>query len=115
MTHMVRSREFVPIPRFQNYFRLWVQTQEPSFHTLSARCYELGEEGLGVELSEAVAVGQVVRVAFSLPWSSCSWHIAAKVTNRNQGRYELLFLYNSPREREFIHAFLAYLNDVTEH
>ena len=116
MAKMVTAGKVVyRIPRFQTYFRLWLQTQEPPFRPLNVRCYELGEDGMGLELSEALLIEQVVLVVFTLPRSNCSWNIAAKVVNRSENQYDLLFLYRSPSERKFIHAFLEYLHDVTPH
>ena len=102
-------------PRFQADFSLWVQTDEPQVRALSAHCFDIGEDGIGAELTEPLNIGQKVRFVFTLPRANCSWHVAAKVINRHENQYGFLFLYGSASEREFIHDFLIYLQGSTAH
>jgi hypothetical protein len=94
-------------PRFKADFRLWLETEGPNARMLDARCFDLGEDGLGAQLADRLQVNSRVKFVFSLPHSPTSVHIAAKVVSCNEHTHGFMFLYSSQLERDFIHQCLA--------
>jgi hypothetical protein len=96
-------------PRFKANFRFWLETEGPESRMLDARCFDLGEDGLGAQLVEQLSVGSQVTCVFTLPHSATSLHIAAQVVSSNEHTHGFRFLYASQMERDFIHDYLVYL------
>ncbi len=94
-------------PRFPVDFRLLLQTDDGLPRLLDARCTNLSEDGLALELDESLELDAKVTLILTLPGKSTSMRIAASVTNRRQDGYGLAFIFFSQAERKYVCDFLA--------
>ncbi len=94
-------------PRFEVDFRLLLQTDDYPPRLLDARCTNLSEDGLAVEIIESLEIGTKVTLVLTLPGSATSMRIPAKVFNRHQSGYGFAFIFPSQSERKYICDYLA--------
>lgn len=94
-------------PRFPVDFRLLLQTDERLPRLLEARCLNLSEDGLALDISEPLDLGANVTLILTLPGNSTSMRILAKVSNCNQDGYGVAFLFSSQNQRKYICDYLA--------
>jgi hypothetical protein len=93
-------------PRFRVDFRLLLQTSDRNAGLLDARCTDLSEDGLAVEVNASLEIGAVVTLILTLPGNLTSMRIAARVTNRQVGSYGFAFIFSSENERRYMHQYL---------
>jgi hypothetical protein len=93
-------------PRYRADFRLLLQTTDRSPGLLDARCTDLSEDGLAAAINGALEIGARVTLIITLPGTSTSMRIAAKVTNRQVGGYGFAFIFSSHNERSYMHEYL---------
>ncbi len=94
-------------PRFRVDFRLLLQTDDSLPRLLDARCTNLSEDGLALELYEPLELDAKVTLILTLPGNSTSMRIAARVINRRQDGYGFAFIFLSHAERKYVCDFLA--------
>jgi hypothetical protein len=94
-------------PRFPADFRLLLQTDDLPPRLLDARCSNLSEDGLAVEISEPLEIGAKVTLILNLPGEPTAMRIAAKVFNRHPDGYGCAFIFSSESERKYICDYLA--------
>jgi hypothetical protein len=93
-------------PRFRANFRLFLQIDDLHSALLDARCIDLSEDGLAVESRASLEIGTVVTLILTLPGTSISRRIAARVTNCRVNRYGFAFLFSSQQEQSYMHEYL---------
>lgn len=99
-------------PRFRADFRLFLQIDNLHSALLDARCTDLSEDGLAVESRASLEVGAVVTLILTLPGTSISRRIGARVTNCRVNRYGLAFIFSSQHEQSYIHEYLDSLRST---
>jgi hypothetical protein len=93
-------------PRFGADFRLFLQIDNLHSALLDARCIDLSEDGLAVESRASLEIGTVVTLILTLPGTSISRRIAARVTNCRVNRYGFAFIFSSQQEKSYMHEYL---------
>jgi hypothetical protein len=93
-------------PRFRADFRLFLQTDNLHSALLDARCTDISEDGLAAETRASLDVGAVVTLLLTLPGTSISRKIAARVTNRKVNGYGFAFIFSSHHEHSYMHEYL---------
>lgn len=86
-------------PRFRADFYFLLQTEGPGSHLIEARCVDISEEGMAAQISEPLSVGTKVIMILTLPGSSASLRVAARVCNRRDQDHGLAFVFSSHSER----------------
>lgn len=93
-------------PRFPADFRLLLQTGDRIPGLLDARCVDFSEDGLAAEINATLEIGTKVTLLLTLPGTSTSMRIPARVTNRQVGGYGFAFIFSSQNERSYMHEYL---------
>jgi hypothetical protein len=93
-------------PRFRADFRLFLQIDDLHSGLLDARCTDLSEDGLAIESGASLGTGTVVTLILTLPGTSISRRIAARVTNCRVNSYGLAFIFSSQLEQSYMHEYL---------
>jgi len=93
-------------PRFRADFRLFLQIDDLHSAFLDARCTDLSEDGLAIESAACLQIGTVVNLIMTLPGTSISRRIAARVTNCRVNKYGLAFIFSSQQEQSYMHEYL---------
>jgi hypothetical protein len=93
-------------PRFPADFRLLLQTGDRNPGLLDARCVDLSEDGLAAEIKATLEIGARVMLLMTLPGTSTSIRMPARVTNRQVGGYGFAFIFSSQNERSYMHEYL---------
>src|ERR1035438_10137636 len=85
-------------PRFAVDFPCLLQTEGPNSLTLQARCLDISEQGIAVQLSEYLSVGAQVTLILTLPGAPRPQRIAAKVSNRQGRDHGMTLIFDSDRK-----------------
>ena len=93
-------------PRFRADFRLFLQIDNLHSALLDARCIDLSGDGLAIESGASLETGMVVTLILTLPGTSISRRIAARVTNCRVNRYGFAFIFSSQQEKSYMHEYL---------
>lgn len=93
-------------PRFRADFRFLLQTGGRSPVLLNGRCTDLSEDGLAAEINASLEVGEQVLLIVTLPGTSTSMRISARVTNRRMNSYGFAFIFASQNQRSFMHEYI---------
>lgn len=93
--------------RYSADFHLLLQTDERLPRLLDARCFNLSEDGLALQIAEPMEIGARVMLIMTLPGNSTSMRIAAMVSSRNQDGYGFAFVFSSQNERQYICDYLG--------
>ena len=93
-------------PRFRADFRLFLQIDNLHSTLLDARCTDLSEDGLAAESRASLEIGAVVTLILTLPGTSISRRIAARVSNRKVNGYGFTFIFSSHHEQSYMHEYL---------
>jgi PilZ domain len=97
------------VPRYRVDFCLLLQTDERFPALLDARCTDISEEGLAAETKAALEIGARVTFIVTLPGTSTSMRISARVTNRRVEGYGFAFIFSSQNERSYMHEYVESL------
>jgi PilZ domain len=101
------------LPRFRGDFRLFLQIDDCHSVLLDARCKDLSEAGLAAEISVSLEVGAKVTLILTLPGTSTSMRIAAKVIHHKDQIHGFAFSFSSPSQQLSIHKYLESLHPAT--
>lgn len=101
------------LPRFRTDFHLLLQTADRQPLLLDGRCTDISEEGLGAQFPTALEIGSTVKLILTLPGSSISLHVSARVTNRKGEFHGFAFLFPSQQERDHVHNYIKSLRSHT--
>ncbi|MGO8794590.1 MAG: PilZ domain-containing protein [Candidatus Sulfotelmatobacter sp.] len=93
-------------PRFRSDFRFLLQTGGRSPALLNGRCTDLSEDGLAAEIDALLEVGEQVLLIATLPGTSSSIRISARVTNRQISSYGFAFIFTSQNQRSLMHEYI---------
>jgi hypothetical protein len=93
-------------PRFPADFPLLLQTGDRNPGLLDARCTDFSEDGLAAEINGTLEIGAKVTLLLTLPGTSTSMRILARVTNRQVGGYGFAFIFSTQNERSYMHEYL---------
>jgi hypothetical protein len=93
-------------PRFPADFRLFLQTDNLGSALVDARCTDLSEGGLAAESKASLEVGAVVTLILTLPGTSISRRIAARVINCRVNSYGFAFIFSSHQEQNYMHEYV---------
>ncbi|MGB8010553.1 MAG: PilZ domain-containing protein [Terriglobales bacterium] len=96
-------------PRFPTDFNFTLQTGDRLPALLEAHCCDLSEDGMGAEMAEMLEIGAKVTLILTLPGSSTSMRIAARVVARHFDGYGFAFVFSSQSECDYIQQYLATL------
>jgi hypothetical protein len=100
-------------PRYRADFRLLLQTGDRGPTLLDARCTDFSEDGLAAEINASLEIGARVTLIVTLPGTSTSMRIAAKITNRQVGGYGFAFIFSSQNERSYMHEYIESRRSTT--
>jgi PilZ domain len=67
--------------------------------SVTGRCTDMAEAGLGAELSSPLIIGEIVRLTFALPHVAELFELKARVLYRNGDHYGFYFLNISEWQR----------------
>ncbi len=101
------------MPRFRTDFHLLLQTGDRLSTLLHGRCTDISEEGLAAEFRTSLEVGSIVTLILTLPGSSTTMKIAARVINCQREFHGFAFVFSSQTERSYIQAYIERLHCVT--
>jgi hypothetical protein len=109
MTDKISNYEY-RTPRFCADFSLWVQTGDRDPELLEARCKDLSEDGLaveivGAEINKPFEIGDRVILIMTLPGESTTKKIVARVTNQKASGYGFAFIFSSIAEEISMHEY----------
>jgi hypothetical protein len=96
------------VPRFAVDFPCLVQTEGPNSSTLQARCLDISEQGIAVQLSEYLSVGDHVTLVITLPGAPRPQRIAARVSNRQGRDHGMTLIFDSPQEQADLQKYLIH-------
>jgi hypothetical protein len=96
-------------PRFCANFYFLLQTEGLDAHVMEARCIDIGDEGMAAQICEPLEIGTQVIVILTLPRSSTSLRVAARVCNRHDQDHGMVFLFSSQNERQDFREYLRAL------
>jgi hypothetical protein len=97
------------VPRFHTDFHLLLQIEGPRPTLLDGRCTDISEGGLGAEFNASLEVGMNVNLILTLPDSSTSLRVAARVSNRNGDYYGLSFTFLSAADQDRVRRYIRSL------
>jgi len=97
------------VSRFRADFHLLLQTEDRQPVLLDGRCTDISEDGLGAQFRALLEVGSIVNLILTLPTSSTSLRVAARVTNRKGDFHGFAFIFSSQREREHVQRYIESL------
>lgn len=93
-------------PRFRTNFRVLLHVNGFPPKLIDALCIDISEDGIAVEVVEDLAIGTQLAVVMTPPGSSVSVRTSAKVVNKNDHHYGLIFHFSSAAERETLRGYL---------
>ena len=96
-------------PRFPANFRVLLQLEDRYPTLLEARCVDISEDGLRAECPSALEVGSIVILIMTLPGSSTSLRIKARVSNRQRDFHGVAFIFSSQKDREHVRDYVEQL------
>jgi len=103
-----RVQEFgYRVPRFPADFHLLLQTTDPVPRLLDARCKDISEDGLAAQVAESLSVGTRVILMLTLPGSSTSLRIDARVSHQRATEHGFAFICPSQNHRDKIQNYLS--------
>lgn len=97
------------VPRFRTDFHLLLQTEAQQASLLDGRCTDISQDGLGAEFSATLEIGTHVKLIFTLPGSSASLRVGARVSNRSGDFYGFAFTFTCESDRERVHSYIQSL------
>jgi len=97
------------VPRFRTDFHLLLQTEGQQRTLLDGRCMDISEDGLGAEFHTSLELGTNVNLILTLPDSSTSVRVNARVANRCGDVYGFAFLFFSQADRERVKRYVRSL------
>lgn len=100
-------------PRFRTDFRLLLQTENGNVSVQNGRCKDISEDGLAAQFWSPLEVGTAVTLVLTVPGSSKTMRIAARVTNRHHDFYGFAFIFSCQDQRSYIQAFVENLHSAT--
>jgi hypothetical protein len=93
-------------PRFAVDFPCLLQTEGANASTLPARCLDISEDGIAVQLGEYLSVGDHVTLVLTLPGAPRPQRIAAQVSNRQGKDHGMTLLFDSPQQQADLQTYL---------
>ena len=97
-------------PRYCVDFRLMLQMEGPGARLVDARCVDISEDGVALQVVENMPIGAHVNLVMTFPESSTSLRIAARVANRRGRSYGLAFIFTSQTQRDLVNEYISSLN-----
>jgi len=101
------------VPRFRTDFHLLLQAEDRQQALLDGRCTDISEDGLGAQVRASLEVGSTVTLILTLPGSTTSLRVAARVTNRKGEFHGFAFVFSSQRERDYVQKYVESLRSNT--
>lgn len=106
------------VSRFDADFRLILQLDHRQPESVVARCTNLSEGGLGAEIKVSLEIGTEVTLILTLPGSSPSMRITAKVIHRRGEDYGFAFIFSSQSQqidmRDYIESWRSRLGHSSD-
>jgi PilZ domain len=93
-------------PRRPGGFRVLLQNEDRNLPLLNGVCTDLSEDGVAVDLDTSLGIGERVTLIMTLPGTSTSRRVAARVTNCHGVGYGFAFIFSSPTERASMQEYL---------
>jgi len=106
MSNCTQKFEYRP-PRFQTDFPICLQCDRPSTGLIHGQCTNISEDGLGAVFTASLDLGSLVNLLFTLPRSSTSTRVAARVVTKVEDSYGFVFLFPSQAQRDSVRRYIA--------
>lgn len=97
------------VPRFRTDFHLLLQAEGTQPHLLDGHCMDISEDGLSAEFHTSLELGAHVNLILTLPGSSTSLRVTARVSNRTGDFYGFAFTFLCQSDRERVRRYVQSL------